>query len=232
MLIESKPCFSLFFQTDRYDLAGRDGKWLQRAWETYLRPKYRDALRKWFSQTGGGSGNVWDFQDYCGNERWIAWVFMLDSENGYILCSNASPVCPDALCNETGFYRGKKPTVESGSAQKKRMALTSAIDRAEKSSEAIIQTAKVLTDFITLKKTAVSTTSSLSTSPPKKKQRMTILEAMDEVKRLSEHSASIADYGFSPNTKEKLLSGIRLEQRLKVTRALHHRNEVNSNDSE
>jgi len=48
-----------------------------------LRPKYRDSLKRWFSELGGGSGNIWDFQDYCGNERWLAWVYMIDATSGF-----------------------------------------------------------------------------------------------------------------------------------------------------
>ena len=48
----------------------RDGKWLMETWFQYVKPKYRQALNKWNKETGGGSGEVYDFIDFCHNDRW------------------------------------------------------------------------------------------------------------------------------------------------------------------
>jgi hypothetical protein len=145
-------CFSHSIQIDRYSLDGRDGKWLQQLWEVYLRPKYRDSLKRWFSETGGGSGNIWDFQGYCGNERWLAWVYMLDANSGFLLCSNASPICPDSLCNESGFFKvGSEKSAGTPSFRNKKDKLKDQLDKAESSSEMIQKAVGALTEFIEYK---------------------------------------------------------------------------------
>ena len=195
-----------------------------------MRPKYRDSLKRWFSELGGGSGNIWDFQDYCGNERWLAWVYMIDAASGFLLCSNASPVCPDILCNESGFYKGGKSSVGTNSPnQLKKDILTNAILKAEKSSEALQDTAKILTQFIELKKTALT----MPVVRPIKKPRTSVLETMDEVQRLANHSSKIDEggYGFSPNTKAKLLDSIKAEQKKKVQMALNFPPSDSSSDN-
>ena len=90
---------------DRITLAGRDGAWMRSTWEDYLRPKYRKVLERWFSTTGGGSGLIENFQDYCKNERWLTYVFMIDAEMNFLLASNAQTLVPDELCNESGYYK-------------------------------------------------------------------------------------------------------------------------------
>ncbi|KAI2503649.1 hypothetical protein MHU86_10845 [Fragilaria crotonensis] len=47
---------------DRIMLTGRDGAWFKGAsWELYLCPKYRKTLAQWWSDTGGGGGEVENF---------------------------------------------------------------------------------------------------------------------------------------------------------------------------
>ena len=57
---------------DRITLQGRVGAWFKATWETYLRPKYRKTLARWWSDTGGGGGEDEIFQSYCPfREKWL-----------------------------------------------------------------------------------------------------------------------------------------------------------------
>jgi hypothetical protein len=195
----------------------------------YLRPKYRDSLKRWFSETGGGSGNIWDFQDYCGNERWLAWVYMLDANSGFLLCSNASPICPDSLCNESGFFKvGSDKSAGTPSFRNKKDKLKDQLDKAEKSSEMIQKAVGALAEFIEHKKqTLEERREAENKQTPQKKPRPSVLETMDEIERLATHSVKIAngDYSFSPNTKAALLESIRGEQKQKVRAAINQDSE-------
>ena len=151
--------------------------------------------------------------------------YMIDAASRFLLCFNASPVCPDILCNESGFYKGGKSPVGTNSPnQLKKDVLTRAILKAEKSSEALQDTAKVLTQFIELKKTALT----MPVVRPTKKPRTSVLETMDEVQRLVNHSSKIDEggYDFSPNTKAKLLDSIKAEQKKKVQLALNFHQQI------
>ena len=80
---------------DRIILEGRGGAWFKATWEVYLRPKYRKTLARWWSDTGGGGGEVENFQNYCPfREKWLTYVYMLDVEASLLLASNASSAVP------------------------------------------------------------------------------------------------------------------------------------------
>ena len=68
---------------------------------------------------------------------------------------------------------------------------------------------------------------------PIKKPRTSVLETMDEVQRLANHSSKIDEggYGFSPNTKAKLLDSIKAEQKKKVQMALNFPPSDSSSDN-
>lgn len=65
-----------------------------------LKSKYNSALKRWTSETGGGDGNPWSFQQYSSAEKWLAIVYMLDEENDGILSSGIG-VVPASLRNES-----------------------------------------------------------------------------------------------------------------------------------
>lgn len=76
--------------------------WLKETWDNYLRPKYKEALRRWNKDTGGGSGEATDFIDYCGSDRWLVWVFCVDLEANFLLANNAGGAMPRHLQLEQG----------------------------------------------------------------------------------------------------------------------------------
>jgi hypothetical protein len=121
---------------DRITLSGRDGEWFRKTWETYIRPKFRKALGKWFSETGGGDGTIQSFQNFCGNEKWLCSIYMLDAENGFLLASNSNPKVPAELDNESGFYKdGAVPTTPEKSNATNKSKIQSMIDKTDKQLE-------------------------------------------------------------------------------------------------
>jgi hypothetical protein len=90
---------------DRIMLEGRNGVWFKASWESYLRLKYRKTLARWWSDTGGGGGQLENFQNYClFREKWLTYVYMLDFEASLLLASNASSAVPQELLNESGNH--------------------------------------------------------------------------------------------------------------------------------
>jgi hypothetical protein len=142
---------------------------------------------------------------------------MLDANSGFLLCSNASPICPDSLCNESGFFKvGSEKSAGTPLSRYKKDKLKDQLDKAERSSEMIQKAVGALTEFIEHKREAANK------QTPKKKPRPSVLDTMDEIERLATHSVKIVngDYSFSPNTKASLLESIRGEQKQKVRAAI------------
>ena len=81
----------------------RDGKWLMDTWFQHIKPKYRHSLNKWNKDTGGGSGEVHEFINYCSHDRWLGWVFALDYEASFLLAANTCGQMPARLQLESGW---------------------------------------------------------------------------------------------------------------------------------
>lgn len=81
----------------------RTAGWLMETWNTYVKPWYKKALDKWNKETGGGDGAPASFVDFCGNDRWLCWVFLQDHDANFLLANNASGRVPNHLQLEAGF---------------------------------------------------------------------------------------------------------------------------------
>jgi hypothetical protein len=81
----------------------RSATWLKETWDTYIRKKYKDALDKWNKQTGGGKGTPTAFQNYCGGDKWLVWLFCVDYDTNFLLASSAGGMMPEGLQLESGF---------------------------------------------------------------------------------------------------------------------------------
>jgi hypothetical protein len=81
----------------------RNGEWLRATWDEYLKPKYKDALKKWNKDTGGGDGTPPSFIDFCAGDRWLVWIFCLDHAANFLLASSAGGKMPNHLQVEAGF---------------------------------------------------------------------------------------------------------------------------------
>lgn len=106
----------------------------------------------------------------------------------------------------------------------KKDRLVQQLAKAEKNSDMIQQAVGALSEFIVQKKKELEERKEVEmTQPPSKKKRSTVLETMDEIERLAQHSSKIAGdaYSFSPNTKSALLASIRGEQKQKVRAAIN-----------
>jgi hypothetical protein len=53
-----------------------DWKFFMSKWEDYLQKKYHKVFkRRWNKkETGGGNGTNPSFQNYCGGDKWLAFV--------------------------------------------------------------------------------------------------------------------------------------------------------------
>ena len=58
----------------------------------------------WNLDTGSGAGGPIHFQDFCGgrSHKWLAWVYLVDHQNGLLLASSTSSAVPLELQNESG----------------------------------------------------------------------------------------------------------------------------------
>jgi hypothetical protein len=82
----------------------REPKWFLETWSKYVKSKYREALRKWHSETGNGSGKSADkFGDYCLGDRWLTWIYMQDITCAHILWCSATGKPPPNVGRESGF---------------------------------------------------------------------------------------------------------------------------------
>jgi hypothetical protein len=105
---------------DRIMLAGRDDAWCKATWELYIRENYRTTLARWWSDTGGGGGEVENFQNYCPIcEKWLTYVFMLDVNASLLVASNASSAIPKELLYKSGYqHQAAHPGCTSNSSTK------------------------------------------------------------------------------------------------------------------
>jgi hypothetical protein len=224
--------------TDRIMLTGRDGNWFKGTWETYLRPKYRKALGKWWSETGGGGGEIENFQNFCGREKWLTYVYMLDFEASHLLASNASSVVPKELINECGQAGAGTGSSNSGGSNRVSPKYDTAalIQAASTCTDNINRVAALMTAMIENRARGGQSSSqqfttpvSMSSTPPTKKR--TFVDCLDEIKRLREHENQVKeDTGVSPGTKQILVSRIQKEKKRVMVNAANIRNDDSSTD--
>jgi len=67
----------------------RGAKWLLQTWKVYLKKKYKDAIRKWDTMTGGGSHEPREFCKFCNSDKWLVWIYLMDMKAGFLLFSVA-----------------------------------------------------------------------------------------------------------------------------------------------
>jgi hypothetical protein len=94
----------------RIDLQ-RSGEWFLSTWKTYIKPKYKLAISRWDKLTGGGCCEPHEFSNFCGNNQWMVWIYLLDKEADFLLYSNAKGKPPSFVGNEAGF---DTPNTENG----------------------------------------------------------------------------------------------------------------------
>ena len=210
---------------DRIMLAGRDGAWFKATWELYLRQKYRKTLAPWWSDTGGGGGEVENFQNYCPiREKWLTYVYMLDVEASLLLASNASSAVPKELLYESGYQQRAAHPGRTSNSTIKQLSGAALIQATEECSKNINRVADLMATLVEKKMSAsnsiTSTPSTLSSTPPSIPKKRSLVECLDDVRRLREHEQQIMDdIGVSPNTKHMILNKIKEEKKKVITKA-------------
>jgi hypothetical protein len=86
----------------RIDLE-RSAEWFLSTWKTYIKPKYKLAISRWDKLTGGGCSEPHQFSNFCGNNKWLVWIYLLDMDADFLLFSNAKGKPPSFVGNEAGF---------------------------------------------------------------------------------------------------------------------------------
>jgi hypothetical protein len=86
----------------RIDLQ-RPPEWFLSTWKTYIKPKYKLAISRWDKLTGGGCCEPHEFSNFCGNNKWLVWIYLMDKEANFLLHSNAKGKPPSFVGNEAGF---------------------------------------------------------------------------------------------------------------------------------
>ena len=211
---------------DRIMLAGRNGAWFKATWELYLRPKYRKTLARWWSDTGGGGGEVENFQNYCPiREKWLTYIYMLDVEASLLLASNASSAVPKQLVHESGYEQeAARPGCNSSSATKQLKNGAALIQATEECSKNINRVSDLITTLVEKRISASNsvtlTPATMSSTPPFIPKKRSLVECLDDVRRLREHEQQIMDdIGVSPNTKHLILNKIQEEKKKVITNA-------------
>ena len=228
---------------DRIMRDGRDGAWFKATWEQYLRPKYRKALGRWWSETGGGGGEIENFQNYCAREKWLTYVYMLDVEASHLLASNASSAVPKDLMNESGHHQPTGTTTKTKSSTATPKFDAAALIRStDNCTSNINKVAALMTALIEKRESAVpqasasssnamimSTPNTMTSTPPAMMtKKRSLVDCLDEVKRLCEHEKQIRDdLGVSPGTKEIIINRIQKEKKKVMVNAAA----VDDNDS-
>jgi hypothetical protein len=191
---------------------------MEHTWEKYLRPKLRGVLKKWTSETGGGDGRLPSFQNYCGNERWLCWVYMLDYESNFLLCSNVDPNVNVLLENESA-----KPTLRRGGGNGSTNKGRSAKALAESTLKSILERQQslktVLEDaaqYMRVRKEAAHVPTTFVT--PAKRSMTQLLADEQELKLSAERIA--ADELYSPNTKQKIHAAIQTSRKALINEAI------------
>jgi hypothetical protein len=146
-------------------------------------------LAKWAKETGGGDGAPVEFQNFCGGDRWLGWVFLKDEEVQGLLRSGASGETPTGLHNEAGAKGTHNST-----KKRKHDELSGIIIQGQKNQE---QTLSTLSSLIEAFKTPppVATPSLVVTS----EESNCPLKALKE---LQDYQESLK--GFSLSQDEKL----------------------------
>jgi hypothetical protein len=80
----------------------RDAKWFLDTWKVYLKKKYKESIRKWDTETGGGSHEPQQFSNFCNKDRWLVWVYMMDRSSGFLLFHIAKGQPPEHVGRESG----------------------------------------------------------------------------------------------------------------------------------
>jgi hypothetical protein len=185
----------------------RDWSWFQATWEEYLRRKYREALKRWNKQTGGGDGTSASFQNYCGGDRWLAFVFMSDEESNFLLASNASGKVPVHLQNESGFGEGGDGVATAPRSSTKSTLEGALVDWQEKSTSiyASIETAVASLGAQIGGKRELSEPEADGNIDHK-----SIHGIMDEIQKLRAHESLIeSEESYTPMTKEAMSEGVK-----------------------
>ena len=146
---------------------------------------------------------IQSFQKYCGNEKWLCWVYMLDAENGFLLTSNSNPNVPPFLNNESGWFcDGEVPEKLGGTTVKhtsKAAWVQKMIDACEEDSKKIGELIMGVTNLIQKQANAMQTDATASMPASKK---CTIHSLLKEQEELKKHVEGIeADDLFTPRTK-------------------------------
>ena len=67
-----------------------------------MKKKYKAAIRKWDTETGGGSHEHWQFGRFCNRDTWLVWVYLMDKRAGFLLFSIAKGKPPEYVGSEPG----------------------------------------------------------------------------------------------------------------------------------
>ena len=74
----------------------------------YIKPKYKQVLRKWYKDTGRGGRELKDFHKYCtlrngSKAEWLVWIYAIDVASNFVLASVSQGAPPVFLRKESGF---------------------------------------------------------------------------------------------------------------------------------
>jgi hypothetical protein len=186
----------------------REWKWFKSTWDDYLRKKYRDALKRWNKDTGGGDGTNPSFQNYCAGDKWLAFVFMCDAESNFLLASNASGKVPRHLNNESGF---SDSGIDDGFCAKRstKKTVEAAITDIQEKSTNLFASIEKIANAIGAKLGETSDLSSAE-SQPMNTDHKTIHGIMDEIEKLRGHERILqSEDSYTPMTKEAMVDGIK-----------------------
>lgn len=175
----------------------RDANWFWYTWRKYFLPKYRKYLHKYDLDTGGGPGGKAHFQEYCENSKWVAWVYLLDEDMGFLLSGNASPTVPDHLKNEPGSNNSKSS---------KHLLHKRAMEHSENLNDVMAITKDVLSkmDVFVTNKASVQVDTPLTAAYKKYEElgkRQKVIQDDDD---------------FSPNSKEVLMASIKDQKKIQA----------------
>jgi len=145
----------------------RSADWLMDTWYTYVRPRYKKSLDKWNKETGGGDGTPASFIDYCGNDKWLVWIFLLDYETNFLLANNASGRMPNHLQLEAGFDTATLSDItdDDWSSKSRVKTLEKELNEVRRNKEKIDDFGSIVSDFL---KTRMGTGSTCQSDTPSK----------------------------------------------------------------
>ena len=149
---------------------------------------------------------------------------MLDVEASLLLASNASSAVPKELLNEAGGPQYS--TRQGGSKSTIKLSGAALMQATEECTKNINRVADLMATLVE-KKTSPSNNSldmttpiTMSSTPPSIPKKRSLVECLDDVRRLREHEQQIMDdIGVSPTTKQLILNKIQQEKKKVMTRA-------------